>query len=286
MSLAHPDGAPVTPLLGGRVRLFQPARGYRAAIDPVLLAAAVPAGAGEVAVELGCGTGAAALCLAARVPGLRVIGLEAQPEYADRARDGAAASGLDDRVSVLTGDLRAPPTELVPGRADHVLLNPPYLPSGQGSVPPDPGKAAAHIEGAADLSAWLAAARRLLKRRGWLTLIHRADRIDRALSALAGGFGAVEVIPLWPRAGMAARRIILRARRDARSPATLHPGLTLHRADSDRFTPEAEAILRDAAPLCPPPGRRSAGGRRERGGAETATDPFEGPIGSSPGLMK
>ncbi|MEL6264223.1 MAG: methyltransferase, partial [Pseudomonadota bacterium] len=57
-------------LLGGRVGLTQPRQGYRAATDPVLLAAAVPAAAGETVLELGIGAGAAVLCLAARVPGL------------------------------------------------------------------------------------------------------------------------------------------------------------------------------------------------------------------------
>lgn len=235
-------------LLGGRVRLLQPRRGYRAAIDPVLLAAAVPARDGDLAVDLGCGAGAATLCLAARVPGLRAIGLERQPEMAALARAGAAASGLAERVTILDGDLRTPPPELPAGHADHVLMNPPFLPAARGSRPPQPGKDAAHVEGDTDLADWLAAARRLLKGRGRLTLIHRADRIDQILQALAPGFGAVELIPLWPRAGQPARRVIVRARRDARSPAIIQPGLVLHRTD-DGYTPEAEAILRHAAPL-------------------------------------
>ena len=71
--------------LMGRLRLLQPLRGYRAATDPVLLAAACPATPGQSVLDLGCGAGAAALCLATRVPGLALAGLEVQPEYADLA---------------------------------------------------------------------------------------------------------------------------------------------------------------------------------------------------------
>lgn len=114
--------------LGGRLRLLQPKAGYRAATDPVLLAAAVPARAGENALELGCGAGAAALCLAARVPGLAVTGLERQPAYAALARENAARNGL--ALTVIEGDLAHLPAALRERSFDHVLANPPYYPAG------------------------------------------------------------------------------------------------------------------------------------------------------------
>ncbi len=243
-------------LLGGRVVLCQPASGYRAAIDPVLLAAAVPALRGERVLDLGCGVGAAALCLAARVPDCRIVGLELQPDLAALARHNAAANGVAHRFAVIEGDVRRPPPELAAAAAsetgvpgfDHVMMNPPFLPAGAATPPPEATKALAHQEGAAALEDWIAAACRLLKPRGGLTLIHRADRVDAICAALRPRFGAVELIPLWPKPGRPARRLVVRARKDARSPAVLAFGLVLHRPEGG-FTEEAEAILRGGKAL-------------------------------------
>ena len=73
-------------LFGGRVKLRQPVDGYRVAIDPVLLAAAVPARDEDPVLDIGCGTGAASLCLAARVQGCKVVGLERDHALAQLAQ--------------------------------------------------------------------------------------------------------------------------------------------------------------------------------------------------------
>src|SRR6185503_13495505 len=88
-------------LLGGRVKLRQPVDGYRVAIDPVILAAAVPAGAQDRVIDIGCGTGAASLCLAARVPNCRGVGLERDHALAELARDNVARNGFADRLAVI-----------------------------------------------------------------------------------------------------------------------------------------------------------------------------------------
>lgn len=235
-------------LLGGRVRLLQPRRGYRAAIDPVLLAAAVPAHDGEAVLELGAGAGAAGLCLAARVPGCRLTALERQPEAAAAMRLGASRNGWQDRIRVLEGDLRTPPPELPLNGFDRVLMNPPYYEAGRHTPSPAPGKAASHGEGEVALADWVRAALRHLKSRGTLTLVHRADRLDAILAALHGRFGGIVVFPLWPRAGQPAKRVLVHAVRDGRGPLRLAAGLVLHSAEG-RFTPAAEEILLHAAPL-------------------------------------
>lgn len=233
-------------LLGGRLRFLQPARGYRVAVDPVLLAAATAAEPGEAVLDAGAGSGAASLCLAARVPGCRVTGLEREPELLALARANVAANGLEGRVGLAAGDLLATPG---PRGFDRVMTNPPFHAEAAATAPATATGRAAHLlAGGADLAAWIGACLARLRPRGWLTLVHRADRLDALLAALAGRAGDVRVCPVWPRAGRAARRVLVAARRDSKAPACLLPGLVLHEADG-RFTPAADAILRDGAPL-------------------------------------
>jgi tRNA1(Val) A37 N6-methylase TrmN6 len=236
-------------LLGGRLRFFQPRRGYRAAIDPVLLAAAVRAEAGETVLDAGVGTGAAALCLAARLPGCRVVGLEREPALLELAAVNVRANGLADRVELVAGDLLAPPEALRRRAFDAVMTNPPYHAEGAATPPLDATRRAAHL-GEAEPGRWVAACLARLKPLGRLTLIQRADRLDAVLAALAGRAGDVVVFPLWPSdaAAAGAKRVIVAARKAARGPLRLARGLVLHEPDG-RFTPAAEAVLRDGAPL-------------------------------------
>jgi len=235
-------------LLGGRVRLRQPAEGYRAAIDPVLLAAAVPASGTQSVLDLGCGAGAAALCLAARVPNCRVTGLEKQRDLVRLAGDNAALNGLAGRVSAIVGDIAAPPPRLSPGAYDHIMANPPFLAAGTASLSGSAAKRLANVEDVADLRHWLRFALTMVRPRGSVAVIHRADRLEELLAALAGRAGEIIVFPLWPKPGLAAKRVIVRARKGVATPTRLSPGLVLHESDG-RYTEAAEAILRGGAAL-------------------------------------
>lgn len=245
-----PPGPPTDGgLLGGRVKFRQPEKGYRVAIDPILLAAAVPAQDGERVLDLGAGAGAAALCLAARVKGCRVDCLEAEEDLARLAAENVSANKLDQRIIVHVGDLRRPPADLTRGGFDHAMMNPPYMKLEAADAPPDQSKRKATVD-ELGIEAWIEAALRFLKPRGRLTLIHRADRIDDLILALAERMGEITLIPLWPRQGEAARRVILRARKGVKSPARISAGLVLHKEDGG-FTAEADAILRGGEVLEP-----------------------------------
>jgi tRNA1(Val) A37 N6-methylase TrmN6 len=235
-------------LLGGRVRLLQPADGYRVAIDPPLLAAVLEAGPGERVLDLGCGTGAAALCLLARLPDLRLVGLELDRDRLELARANARLNGLTERFEALEGDVRSPPAALGAQPFDHVLCNPPFLEAGAGARSKQGACASATREGEARLDHWVAGALALVRAKGSVTFIHRADRLAELLARLSGPAGEIVVCPLWPRAGRPAKRVIVRARKAVATPLRLAPGLILHR-DDGRFTAEAEAILRDAGAL-------------------------------------
>ena len=230
-------------LLGGRVQLLQPARGYRVAIDAVLLAAAVDAAPGQRILDLGAGVGAVGLCLAARLAGCSVVGIELQPALAELAERNANLNGMADRVRTVVHDLAKPlPADL--GRFDHVVTNPPYLAAAVADPSPDPSKALATVESSADLARWLAAATAAAEPAGTLLIIHRSDRLDEILGHLGRlGWGDVTVKRLPPAA-----RILVRARRADRSTRHDAPPLTLHRPGGG-YTDEAEAILRHAGAL-------------------------------------
>lgn len=235
--------------LRGKLHLWQPRKGYRAATDPVLLAAACPAKPGQSVLDLGCGAGAAALCLGARVPGLVLAGLEVQPAYAALARRNAAENGMTLQVEL--GDLARMPPALRVG-FDHVIANPPYYPAG-GTPSPNAARARA-LQVDTPLADWVQAAARRLAPGGWLTLICGADGLPDVLGAMGGKLGSAAVLPLQPREGRAALRILLRARKGGKGAFRLLAPLTLHRGaahDGDResYTPRAESILRDGASL-------------------------------------
>jgi tRNA1(Val) A37 N6-methylase TrmN6 len=235
-------------LLGGRVRLRQPVDGARASIDPVFLAASVPVEPGQLVLDIGCGTGAAMLCVAAREPQCRVAGLERQRDLVRIAGDNMILNGMAARASVMVGDLLQPPPRISAGAFDHVIANPPYLERARANEALNPARAEATIEGDAELGDWVRFALSMARPKGTVTFIHRADRIDAMLGQLAGRAGEVVVFPLWPGQGRSASRIIVRARKQVAAPARLAVGLVLHEADG-RFSQAAEAVLRGGEAL-------------------------------------
>ena len=235
--------------LCGRLRLLQPLKGYRAATDPVLLAAACPARAGETVLDLGCGAGAAALCLGVRVSGVSLAGLEFQADYADLARRNANRNGIP--IEVHEGDLAQMPQALRRS-FDHVIANPPYF-SQSGSPSPVAGRAKA-MQVDTPIADWVATASRRLRPGGWMTLICGADGLPGVLSALGTKLGSASVLPLSAREGRAALRVIVRARKGGRAafrllaPLVIHVG-EVHSGDRESYTPDAMAVLRDGADL-------------------------------------
>jgi tRNA1(Val) A37 N6-methylase TrmN6 len=231
-------------LLGGRVRHQQPAGGHRTGLEPVLLAACIPAKPGERVVEGGTGSGAALLCLAARVPEVSGIGIELQPDMADIARANIAANGVAG-LSVIAGDL----AELaLPGPFDHAFANPPWH-DPAGTAPPDAARATARRATNDLFARWAAALAAPLRPRGTLSFVIASQVLPICLDAFTGAsVGSCAVLPLWPRVGVAAKLVLLQGIKGGKAPFRLLPGLVLHEA-SGAFTPAADAVLREAAPL-------------------------------------
>lgn len=244
--------------LGGLVRLWQPKDGYRAGLDPVLLASSVPARDGQRVLELGCGAGQVLLCLGARVPGLQLTGVELQPNYAQLARRNGRENGIE--IEVAQGDLAGLPEDLRQRQFDHVLANPPYYPRGTHSPANDVGRAAALGE-QTPLGLWIKVAAKRLAPQGQLHMIQRMDRLPEMLIACDGRLGSIEVLPLAARIGRAPDLLILRARKSGRAAFRLHAPLVLHQgarheADGDSYRPCIAAILRNGKALdWPTPGK-------------------------------
>lgn len=230
-------------LLGGRLWYAQPVSAYRTGIEPVLLAAAVPARPGEAVLEAGSGAGAGMMCLAARIAGLRGVALEREPALAALAAENLAANRFDTCRAVAAEVARA--AEF--GPFDHAFANPPWHDAA--SSPSAVVLRARAKQAVAGLpAAWCAALAAALRRGGTLTLILPAAILPAWLAALqASGCGAPILFPLWPRPGRAAKLMIVQARRSIGGRCALLPGLILH-ADQG-YTAAADAVLRDGAAL-------------------------------------
>lgn len=237
--------------MGGAVQLWQPRKGYRAGADPVLLAASIPANAGDTVLELGCGGGAALACLGTRVPGIITTGVEMQPAYASLAQQNLADNGVTGEV--FCADLRALPPEVKSSRFDHVIANPPYFETLRGVAPADTDRAVGR-SGEIPLSKWVSVASKRLVPGGMATFIQRIDRLPELISAFHAHLGAIELWPIQPRAHRPARLFLLRGRKNARGAFVSYPPLVLHRGDQhdqdgDSYTETVSKVLRSAEPL-------------------------------------
>jgi tRNA1(Val) A37 N6-methylase TrmN6 len=238
--------------LGGRLRLLQPRRGHRFGHDAILLAAATPARGGDRIADLGAGVGTAGLALAARVDGVRVTLVEVDTRLAALAGENAARNGLAGWVDAVPLDVAAPADAFAAARlaaesCDVVVMNPPFHDAGKLQASPDACRRRAHEIEAAKLTDWIAAARRLLRPGGVLTLIFRADGLP-ALLEVVDGFGGITVMPVYPKAGAAAIRVLLAAVKGSRAPFAIREGLVLAASDGTPTT-RIEAILRQGEAL-------------------------------------
>lgn len=209
-------------------------------------------------LELGCGGGAALACLGTRVPGIVATGIEVQPAYANLAQRNLDESGIAGTIHCA--DLMALPPEVKARRFDHVIANPPYFENIRASAPASEDRAFAR-SGGLPLGKWVSAASRRLLPGGMATFIQRIDRLPELMSAFHASLGALELWPIQPREGRAARLFLLRGRKEARAAFISHPPLVLHRGerherDGDSYTETVSNVLRSVRPLPFPDQRR------------------------------
>jgi tRNA1(Val) A37 N6-methylase TrmN6 len=239
-------------ILGGRLRVRQPLRGHRVGHDTILLAAATCARATERTIELGAGVGAAAFAIATRVPGMKVTLVEIDPALCALAKHNARLNRLEDRVAVIGADAESTESLKSAGLSsesfDRVLMNPPFHDARRHNVSPDPGRRLAHSGEAGLLKRWVDSAAWLLKTNGVLVLIWRADTLDDVIATLQPVFGAIAVLPVYPREDAAAIRVLVRAAKGGGMARKSYPPLVLN-DEAGRPTPVAEAVMRDGKTL-------------------------------------
>jgi tRNA1(Val) A37 N6-methylase TrmN6 len=239
--------------LGGALSILQPRSGYRAGLDAVLLAAAAPARDGELVLDAGAGVGVVGLAVARRVPLARIVLVERDARLAALAQNNVERNGMAERMRVIEADLAGPLAGAAELHAraesfDHVLANPPFHVEGRGTAATDPVKAGAHAMPAGDLERWARFMASMARPGGTVTMIHRADALASILAAFASRFGGMQVLPIHPRPGEPASRVLVQGVKGSRAPLELRPGLVLHNADNS-FRPEVEIILRQGAAL-------------------------------------
>ncbi len=232
-------------ILGGRAILLQPVTGFRAAIDPILLAATVPAETGDQVLDVGAGTGAATMALLARAGNISVTGMDVQPGLIAMAARSAFRNDFEGQARFINVDIAHPSSIVDAMMFDHVMSNPPFLPADSGQRPKDPARALATIESSADLKTWIAFMDGHLRDGGTLSVIHRTDRVPEILDALGGGYGDVKIIAcVSVDDGRPVKRSIVQAVKGAASSDIMRDELILHEADGT-YTDAAQAILRD-----------------------------------------
>ncbi|ESR24780.1 tRNA1(Val) (adenine(37)-N6)-methyltransferase [Lutibaculum baratangense] len=247
MSSGEPPELTDDAFLGGRVRALQPRRGHRSGLEAVLIAAACPACEGETVLDLGAGAGVASLCLLARVPGAKAILVEADPAMAELAEENLRRNGFGDRAAVRCLRIGEAGAEASNAVAEHAIANPPFRDPRRHRSSPE--REAAHLLPVEALGAWIRFSAGAVRGRGTLTLVHEAEALEGVLHAFGHRFGDLHLLPLHPRPGRSARRIIVQGRRGARAPLSLLPGLALHGRDGDGFSDELDRVLRDGARL-------------------------------------
>lgn len=237
-----------TALLRGKVKLLQPKKGFHASLDTVFLAAAVPVKDEWKVLDIGCGVGSAGLCILSRNINISLFGIDVQQELVDLALQNAVLNSAEEKCRFFCGDISSEKT-IKNNYFNSIFINPPYQESGAHTKSPNKIKATAHSS-EITLEKWIKYSHSKLKNGGYLTIIHRADRMDDLIDCLVSKkwFSSLVVFPLYSRQGDAAKRIIIRARKERYAPLILKSGMVIHEKDG-RYTAAAEAVLSHGAAI-------------------------------------
>jgi len=214
----------------GNLQLLQAESGYRYSLDPILLARFVSAKKGSRVVDLGTGCGILPLLMARLSDTDECIGIEIQPELADRAARNVKLNILHDRVHIVQADIRSIRDILPTGCFDLVVSNPPYRQLDSGRIAPNDERAAARHELAGNLVDFIAAAGWLLKNGGSFSIIYLAERLPELIAGMiAEGIEPKRLRMVHPRQAEAAKIVLLEGRKGGRPGLQVENPLYIYR---------------------------------------------------------
>lgn len=236
-------------LLDKRVVIFQPVGGYRASTDAVLLSAMVSAVKNAKILDVGSGTGAISLCLAERLKNnnVKIDGLEFQEKLAELSNMSAEKNGFAF-LKFYNRDIKNKETakEFLPCSYDVVVTNPPY--SDHDMPSPNKSKATAHNLSEMNLSQWLNFCLKMAKPFGKIYMVNRVEALPVICAELKGKAGNIKILPIYSKKDQKAKRVIVCAQKDSKTPCEILPPLIVHSADGS-YTEKAENILRKSMSL-------------------------------------
>ncbi len=224
-----------------QIKIFQPTNGYRASIDAVILSAMIKnVSPKENILDIGSGTGAISLCLAHRFGQSSITGLEIQPQLVELSNQSAKANGFNN-LNYINCDISKKLSDISNCSFDHVITNPPY--SDHDMPSPNPSKALAHNHHNFNLTKWISFAIKMTKPKGYLYTINRSEALEETISALYKKMGNIVVVPLFSKDGQNAKRVLISARKNSKTPSTITSGIITHNQQG-YYSPQMEQILK------------------------------------------
>jgi tRNA1(Val) A37 N6-methylase TrmN6 len=230
-------------LLDKKVKIFQPIDGYRASTDAVFLSSLLDSKKvkkGDTILDVGSGTGAISLCLASRLKDVKITGIDIQKDLVELSNMSSKKNGFDDFLTYINTDIRQK-TSLPSGTFSFVITNPPY--SDHDMPSPNESKKLAHNHQDFDLTGWLSFCLKMLKPKGYLLVINRAEAINEIITAIDKKAGSINVLPIYSKLGQDAKRVAVIAQKTAKGITKILPPFYTHNEDGS-YTDKAQSILR------------------------------------------
>ena len=227
-------------ILGGSISLFQPKKGFRVSIDSILLSSSIKKYSN--CMEFGTGSGVILIYLSKKFPNSKIIGVEKNTELVELAKKNLLENNVNDKnTKVICNDLLCKFfLKEHNNKLDRVIMNPPYFSLNNVIKSDNNLKASARYE--TNINQWFLAAYKKLKPKGYMNFVFRSENLDLILSKLYSSWGDIKIFPLWPKANVRSKLMIIQARKNINSGVQILPGLILHNNDGS-YTDECNSIL-------------------------------------------
>ncbi|MBS6398174.1 MAG: tRNA1(Val) (adenine(37)-N6)-methyltransferase [Clostridiales bacterium] len=211
-------------------RIIQDPDRFCFGMDAVLLSGFARVKPGERVLDMGTGTGIIPILLEARTKGESFTGLEIQPESADMARRSVRLNDLEDRVRIVTGDIKEADRIFGAASCHVVTCNPPYMTANHGLQNPEQPKAIARHEVLCTLEDVIGQASRLLMPGGRFYMVHRPFRLAEIMTGLcAHGLEPKRMRLVYPFADREPNMVLLEALKGGRPRITVEKPLIIYK---------------------------------------------------------